>query len=157
MSKKIFISFSTKDSSKVRKIKKDIESAGHRVWLYPDAVDIGDNIIKSETEGINKCDYMLLMHSRYSARSQPVSKEIKLAEKIESSTGRKKLFIVKIDGHDPKLENGPIQYCDLSNQGQYAKELYRLLSKIKTHRDFQFTSSVFHDKVDKRDGKDGLE
>src|SRR5690349_14580561 len=129
MSKKIFISYSTRDIGKVRRLKKDIESAGHRVWFYPDAVDIGDNIIKSEEDGIRSCDFMLLIHSKNSMESLPVSTEIKLAAKIESETGRKKLFVVTIDSQKPKLKQGPIQYCDLSHDEQYAKELYRLLSK----------------------------
>ena len=151
--KSIFISYSTKDIDKVRVIKRDIESANHRVWLYPDAVDIGDNILDSEEEGIKRCDYMLLMHSKNSLKSQPVSNEIRLASKIEAVTGRKKLFVIKLDDLEPKLEKGPIQYCDLSSQGMYSKELYRLLSKIESHRDFHFGWNIFYDKVEHYDGK----
>ena len=142
MDKQIFISYSVSDKEKVRLIKKDIESVGHRVWIYPEAIEPSDNIVVSEKKGIEESDFVILMLSSKAKNATAVKKEIQLTRREEKIKGKKKLLIVKIDSKIPLRNKEAIQICDLSNKNNYAKELHKLLSKIKEHRNFSFAEKV---------------
>lgn len=134
--KNIFISYSVEDQKIVRKIKRDLQACGYNIWIYPAAIDPGDDIIVEETEGIEKSDAILIMLSNNSDSSEPVKKEISLAEETEAKTGKKKLYFVNIDPAFP-LDRDTRQKADLSNKNRYAAEFHRLLRKIETHCDFE--------------------
>jgi len=143
MNKKlIFISYSVKDKTKVAKIKKDIESIGHTVWIYPQSISPGDFIPDSEKSGIEQADYVLIMMSKKSSRSRAVQEEIAMAKSEEQKTGKKKLFMVKIDSNMTLKYTDAIQITDLSNRATYTREFYRLFNKIESHRNYSLESSV---------------
>lgn len=144
VSKKIFISYSTYDKEKVRKIKKDIQASGHEVWIYPEAIDVGEDILVMEREGIRKSDFVLIMVSKKSLSSEAVKKEIDFSKTEERKTGKRKLILVNIE-KDLPINNDSIQRCDLSSAELYAVEFNRLIRKIETHKNFELTYSIKDD------------
>lgn len=134
--KTIFISYSVLDKEKVSQIRRDIYACGHQVWIYPEAIDPGKDILKTEAEGIAESDVVLIMLSKNSEGSTAVKKEINLAKAMERKTGRKKMYLVKIDDLvDPR--DTTIQMCDLSHTEEYTAEFHRLLRKIETHKNYE--------------------
>lgn len=142
--KNIFISYSSNDKEIVRRIKRDIQACGHNIWIYPAAIDPGEDIIKEESEGIIKSDVVLVMLSNNANSSEAVKKEIRMAEETEARTGRKKLYFVNIDPAFP-LDTDSKQKADLSNKKNYAAEFHRLLRKIETHCDFEIKYKIDED------------
>jgi len=128
--KNIFISYCVEDIDIVRKIKRDIEALDHKIWIYPQAMNPGSDIIKTEKVGIENSDVVLFMTSAKSTRAQAPKKEINFAKALETKTGKKKTYFVRID-INAALENSTIQKSDLSHPETYTGEFCRLMLRIK--------------------------
>ena len=60
MPKSVFISYSVADIDTVTRIKKQIESENHKIWLYPTAIEPGDHIVESERKGIEELKQIII-------------------------------------------------------------------------------------------------
>jgi len=140
--KTVFISYSIKDIEKVSQIKRDIERANIEVWIYPQAIEPGKDIVVEEKKGISECDFVIMMLSTNAKKSKHVQREINLAKRQQVSKGQKKLLIAKIDPNLPLKNKDAIQICDLSNVGNYAIELHKLLTTIKAHINYSLHQTV---------------
>ena len=77
MSKKIFISHSSKDKVFVRKLASDLKNIGHNVWLDEWEIKIGECIISKIEDGIKSSDYVIIVLSENSVKSGWVEREWK--------------------------------------------------------------------------------
>ena len=88
---RIFISYSRSDESTVDELVKQLEAAGHSVWIDREAIRGGEQWRERIVEAIDKLDVLLLILSSSSVGSDNVRTEIDLAK--ESS---KKVIPVEI-------------------------------------------------------------
>jgi len=108
---RIFVSYSTTDRQRVLKVvsrlKLDIDNCGlyYDFWLDLWRIRGGDNIQDKIVEGIEGCDYLLLMVSKKSLASGWVNHEWKAKFQEEISTGKVKVIAVLVD--DVSLEELP--------------------------------------------------
>jgi hypothetical protein len=142
MSKKIFVSYSIEDVSKVLQVKREIESDGHRIWMYPRAIEPGDHIVESERKGIEDSDFVIIMLSENSIKSKAVLEEIEITKSVQSQSGKRKLIYIRIDDKIPLRNDEGIQISDLSNHRSYPIELHKLLKKIEYHRNYYLVQKV---------------
>ena len=77
MSKKIFISHSSKDKVFVRKLANDLKIIGHDVWLDEWEIKVGECIVSKIEEGIKNSEYVIIVLSESSVNSGWVEKEWK--------------------------------------------------------------------------------
>jgi len=69
MKKDIFISYSSKDNSFVKKLAKDLTSKNIKVWLDKLEINPADNIVKSIGEGLSSSKYLLVIISPESIKN----------------------------------------------------------------------------------------
>jgi CheY-like chemotaxis protein len=85
LSRRIFISHSSKDSVLAEKLARDLRAAGFDVWYDDDQIRVGDTIIDMIEKGISKRDYMIIVLSPDAVASSWVRNELLmfLNEEIE--------------------------------------------------------------------------
>ena len=85
------------------RLHKDLESRGYEPTLDAKNFEIGDSLSVSISEGIGKCDAMIVILSKKYSKSSWCNDELKFAKKKS-----KKLFIIKRE-----------EECNLSDQVDY--------------------------------------
>lgn len=72
---KIFISYSSKDAKFVDNLATTLQSLGHSVWLDKWEIRVGDSIVTKLESGIEKADYVAVVLSANSTKSNWVEQE----------------------------------------------------------------------------------
>ena len=131
---KIFLSYSRRDESAIKKIRERLTSSGVEVWLDQTDIEPGDRIPDKIGRGIRECDYFLIALSPISVESEWVQMElnIALAEEIK----RKVKFVI------PMLMEKCIipsiiqdrAYVNLSNPELFEDKLSVLLGTVRAER-----------------------
>ena len=75
---KIFISHSSNDKDFAIILATDLKKLGHTVWFDEWSIGVGDCIITKIEEGISRSDYLIIVLSRNSVKSNWVEKEWKI-------------------------------------------------------------------------------
>lgn len=92
--KKVFLSHSSKDKTKVRKIANFLKENGIYVWVDEAEIRIGDSLLKKISDGILEVDYLFACISNNSINSEWVNKELEMSMNLEIQ--RKELIVVPI-------------------------------------------------------------
>lgn len=126
---KIFISHSSKDKKFVRELASDLEKLGHKPWLDEREIKTGESIPSKIEQGISKADYMIVVLSKDSVKSEWVKKELQPMHMYETEQKKKLILPVLIsDCKIPPLLK-PIKYADFRKS--YSVGLVELMEKIK--------------------------
>src|SRR5882762_2886760 len=75
----VFLSHSHADKSFTYKLGEDLRRAGVRVWIDRAEIRVGDSLIEKITEGIKTTDYLAVILSRVSVKSEWVKREVDVA------------------------------------------------------------------------------
>lgn len=80
-----FISHSSEDKEFARRLVQDLkkDDAPMELWIDEAAIDPGQSLTSSISEGISKADYLLLIHSRNTAESAWVKREVEIAASMQ--------------------------------------------------------------------------
>lgn len=111
-SKKVFISYSSKDKAFAQLIKNELTTTtGVEVWLDTDKIRPGDRVSSVIQEGLTASDYFVVLISNNSNQSIWVKQEISLAFQL---AGSKKLSVVPVllPGADVPFEFTGLLYID---------------------------------------------
>ena len=71
----VFISHRSADSAAAERLARDLQQAGHHVWLDEWAIDIGDSIVKRIEEGLQGSAYLILCYSDAGVMAPWISRE----------------------------------------------------------------------------------
>jgi hypothetical protein len=124
----VFISYSSKDRSFVERLATDLRSRGLYVWFDQWELKIGDSLIEKINAGITSQDYLIVVLSKASVRSQWVMKELNAALMRELNERRVVVLPILIEDCDiPPLLSDKV-YADF--RGDYSVGLNRLLGKF---------------------------
>jgi hypothetical protein len=85
MAHDVFISHSSKDKQAADAICHALESSNIKCWIAPRDVNPGEEYAGELTSGIKNCKIFLLIFSKESNSSKPVSKEIETAFRYEKT------------------------------------------------------------------------
>lgn len=80
MSQLLFLSYSRKDNQFVDHLVAQLQQQGFNVWLDRSSIQSGEQWRKSIVEGINACDWFIIVLSPNSVESENVAKELTLAD-----------------------------------------------------------------------------
>lgn len=133
MSIDIFISYSHDDTEMMRRLRRDLQRVGFRVWT-DEGITPGTRSWKQEIEkAIRECRCVIVLFSPASAQSQWVRMEIDFAE-----TQRKPMFPLLVRGSE--AESLPFgfagyQHVDLRNPSQYLPGVNRLIAGVTQYLD----------------------
>lgn len=121
----IFISYSSKDRGFASKLATDLKSKGLSVWLDQWQLKVGDSLIRKIGDAIKAQDYLIVVLSKASVKSEWVMKELStgLIKELEE----RRVFVLPVvieDCNIPPLLSDKI-YADF--QGNYLSGLNTLL------------------------------
>lgn len=127
----IFISHSSQDKEFVRRIAADLQARGLRVWLDEAEIKVGDSITDRISEAIKETDFVLVVLSEHSIKSNWVQKEVKLALTKEKESNRIYLLPVVIGKPEiPKFMEDKL-YVDLNES--YEKGIRAIVDTVVRH------------------------
>jgi hypothetical protein len=120
----IFISYSRKDITFVRRLAGDLEAAGYDVWWDVSDLRGGDDWVRVIPEAIRTSDHFLVVLSPNSVASEWVEKEYTQALRL-----RRRIVPLMLDQTTVPFALNTINYIDFTT-GDYAASLNRLLSTL---------------------------
>lgn len=125
----VFVSHRSDDTNQAELLAKEIQKAGHRVWLDLWDISIGDSIVQRMNEGLEGSSYVVLCYSSLGITSPWMSREWLSALAQQMNGVGVKILPVNLTGGTPPAILADIKYADLVknwNQG-----VSRLLIAIK--------------------------
>ncbi len=147
----IFISYSSKNVSIARRLAADLQSEQMDVWLDEKKILVGDSIHQKVEEGISKCDYLILLVSQDSMRSNWVQDEINAVRTREKSHSKTILLPALLPDVDSACL--PSLLCDkkfTKFAPKYEDGLRELIESIKGHENRKIEK---HNKANSADAK----
>jgi hypothetical protein len=126
----IFLSHNHADKPFARRLAKDLINLGIRVWIDEAEIQVGDSLIEKIREGIDNVEYVGVVLSRVSVKSEWVKKEVDIAMNQEIKGKRVKVLPLLVDDCDlPGFLEGKL-YADFRTEGSYQKEFSKLAKRL---------------------------
>ena len=130
----IFISYSSNDAVKVRRLVEALKDRGGRLWFDEDQILPGDDLVKKMSDGISQCRYYVICLSPSFEKKPPTSwvkKEFKMAMLKENQEGKQCIIPVRIKkGGSIPIEIGEKAYADLTTVKRWDKNLPKLFKAL---------------------------
>lgn len=127
----VFISYRGVDASQSERLAKEIQGAGHKVWLDAWEINVGDSLIARISEGLSDSSFLVLCLSSSGVMAPWMSREwmSTLARQLEGASVR--ILPVRLTGGEPPDIIRDIQYADLTRNWQDG--VNQLLRAIAAH------------------------
>ncbi len=126
----IFLSHNHADKPFARRLAKDLKELGVRVWIDEAEIKIGDSLIEKIREGIDSVEYVGVVLSKDSTKSQWVRKEVDIAMNQEIRGKRVKVLPLLVEDCDlPGFLEGKL-YADFRTEDLYTAGLERLAERL---------------------------
>jgi hypothetical protein len=126
----IFISHSSSDKDFVRKLARDIVRHGGTTWVDEAEMQVGDSLVRKIGDGIESAEFLGVVLSPASARSEWVQREVEIAINQEIKGRRVKVLpLLKRKCDIPTFLNGKI-YADFSRSSGYHDALRRVVAAM---------------------------
>lgn len=126
----IFLSHSSKDKDFVRNLARDLERYGADIWLDEAEMRVGDSLVSKIGAGINDFEYLGVVLSPYSVKSEWVQKEVEIALNEEiNGTKIKVLPILKRKCEIPTFLKGKV-YADFSLKSKKQDSLNKVVKAL---------------------------
>ncbi len=130
----IFISYSSNDAVKVRRLVKALKDKGGNVWFDEEQILPGDDLIQKMRQGILQCRYYVICLSPSFEKKPPTSwvkKEFRMAMVKENKEGKRIIIPVRIKkGGSIPLEIGEKAYADLTTTKRCVKNFPKLCKAL---------------------------
>ena len=124
----VFISHRGNDLAPAELLAREIEAAGHQVWLDAWRIDLGDSIIGRMQEGLAEATYVVVCYSTSGVLSPWMSREWMSAQARQLNGEGIKLLPVRLTGGEPPAILADIRYADLvADWDQGVAELLRAI------------------------------
>lgn len=126
----IFLSHSHADKEIARRLARDLRAAGVTVWLDEAELGIGDSLVAKIGQAIDATDFLGVLLSSDSIRSEWVSREVEIAL-TRDIAGRTftVLPLLVADCSIPPFLRGQV-YADFRDTAKYDQELSGLLERL---------------------------
>jgi len=123
----IFLSHSHADKEIARRIARDLRNDGVTVWIDEVELDIGDSLFQEIGTAITTVDFLGVLISSNSVKSNWVSREIEIALNDEIVDGNVKVLPFLVDDCEiPTFLRGKL-YADFRDPKMYDVELSKIL------------------------------
>jgi hypothetical protein len=125
----VFISYRGADGQQAERLAKEIQAAGHDVWLDLWKINIGDSIVQRIDEGLAGTTFVVVCYSSAGVMSPWMSREWMSALSQQLSGKGVKLLPARLTGGEPPAILSDVRYADLvKNWDEGVKELLRVIS-----------------------------
>ncbi len=128
----IFLSHAHEDAEFARRLGNDLIRKGLRVWIDKAELQVGDSLLLKIAEGLETMDYLAVIMSGASVRSEWVRREVEIAINEEIAGRRVKVLPVLLeDCSIPAFLAGKL-YADFRNRDKYGEALEALTARFQT-------------------------
>lgn len=154
----VFLSHSHADKNFARRLGTALRGMGARVWIDEAEIRVGDSLIEKVSDGLVDADYLIVVLSMASSRSEWVRREVNIALNREiGGIGMKVIPCLLEDCKLPPFLMGK-KYADFRSPHSFfvaREELRRALGLPETDATWRFLNNhVFYDMEDLNDGYD---
>ena len=126
----LFISHNWSDKEFARRLADDLKVRGVRVWIDEGEIKLGDSLIAKIREGIDEMDYLAVVLSPNSVRSEWVKKEVDIAMNQEIEGREVKVLPLLYQQCDlPGFLKGKL-YADFTTDEKYQDGLMLLMERL---------------------------
>lgn len=144
----IFLSHNSKDKPFVRKLAEDLRKNGHYVWVDEAEIKVGDSLIGKIEEGIENTEYLGVVISSNSNKSEWVIREVRTALNQEIYNKKVKVLPILIEN----VEMPPFlldkKYADFTSDDNYDNALQDILDRLSELPDGIEKSSFSKEEVE---------
>ena len=120
---KVFLSHNSDDKDSARKIAAALTRAGCQIWLDEAEIGPGDSLIEKISSGIVDAEYLFVLLSKSSVRSEWVKREMNIALTREIGGRYIKVVPIKLDDCDVPVFLSDKRYLDFRNERDCLQEL----------------------------------
>ncbi len=126
----VFISHNYKDKPLARKIAKELNKYGIKVWIDESEIKLGDSLIEKIRDGLDHMDFLIALISDNSVNSEWVKKELDIAMNNEIE-GKRVIAIPILAGKCelPGFLKGKL-YADMSTHRKYNENISTLIKRF---------------------------
>jgi hypothetical protein len=125
-----FLSHSNVDSEFALRLGTDLEKRGIRVWIYEAEMMIGDSLIEKISKAIEETEYLGVVLSHSSAKSEWVRKEVNIAMTQEIQGKRVKVLTLLLDNCAVPAYLQDKVYADFRNPPDYDREFGKIVKRV---------------------------
>lgn len=126
----IFMSHSSADKLFVKKLAEDLRKYGHYVWVDEAEIKVGDSLIRKIEEGIENTEYLAVVISSSSNKSEWVTREVHAALNQEICGKRVKVLPILLENVEPPLFLADKKYADFTSEDKYESGLQMILERL---------------------------
>jgi hypothetical protein len=124
-----FVSYGWKDGEVAQRLARDLTGVGVITWFAEWEIKAGDSIRQKIDEGLQGCEFFIVVLSKASLQRPWVQTELDAAVELKTKGKLKKIIPVKLDDCDAPTTIGGLLCVDLSNQ-DYQQGPQRLTESI---------------------------
>lgn len=144
----IFLSHNSADKPFVRKLAADIRRNGFYTWVDEAEIKLGDSLIEKIEEGIENTDYLGVVISSHSIKSEWVNREVRIALNQEISGKRVKVLPILLENVDIPSFLIDKKYADFTREENYRQSLQMILDRLSSLPDGISKSSLFSPEIE---------
>ena len=137
----VFLSHNHKDKEFVRKLNADLQKRGIKTWFDEAEILVGDSLMVKIQTAIDEMDYLAVVISSSSVKSQWVTEEVKMAFNEEIYSRKVKVLPLWLDDCEMPGFLRDKAYADFRSPEGYADALQLLIRSIQ--RDSQEKQGQF--------------
>ena len=126
----IFLSHAHEDQRFVRRLARDLGTVGIRVWVDEAEMRVGDPLDEMITGAISEMDYLGVVISRHSARSEWVRREVEIALRGEVDGKTVNVLPILLRGGELPEALAGKTYADFTSELTYPTSLQRLMVRL---------------------------
>ena len=126
----IFMSHSSADKPFVRRLAEDLRKNGHYVWVDEAEIKIGDSLIGKIEEGIENTEYLGVVISSSSNKSEWVTREVRTALNQEIYGKKIKVLPILLEKVEIPLFLIDKKYADFTSEDNYESSLQIILERL---------------------------
>jgi TIR domain len=130
----VFLSHTRADKAFARKLGDDLARNGLKVWIDEAEIKIGESLIGKISEGINSADYLAVILSPDSVRSEWVAREVEIALTQEINGNRMKVLPLLVRQCKVPSFLSPKLFADFTKEETYEASLELLVESVIPYR-----------------------
>lgn len=154
----VFLSHSTADKPFARRLGNDIRHYGAKVWIDEAEIKIGDSLIDKISEGLSETEFLIILLTKTSCRSEWVKREVNIALTKEIIGQKVKVLPCLVDECEIPVFLLDKKYADFRDESKYVKSRSELISAMgleeKSDKSLFLDQHIFYDLKDLNDGFD---
>lgn len=154
----VFLSHSSEDKVFARRLGNDLRQYGAKVWIDEAEIKVGDSLIDKISEGLIEMQYVIVLLSEKSCKSEWVKKEVNIA--LSKEIQGKKVVVLPCLIEDCEIPLFLIdkKYADFRIASKYVSSRQEIISTLgleeKSDEMLFLDQHVFYDLCDLNDGFD---